>query len=42
MTEQIKYNPPRCPKCGSLNTLYQKRTDNLLCRKCGHTFEKIK
>lgn len=39
MDKMIK---PTCPKCGRGNILYRIRTDDFICRLCGHKFKVAK
>jgi len=40
MAIATKKPQPECPQCGSRVILYRKRTDDFLCRRCGHIFKK--
>lgn len=35
-----KFVKPVCPKCGRANILYRVKTDDFVCRLCGHKFKK--
>jgi len=39
---KIKKVKPACPECGAKQTIYRVRTNELLCRVCGNSWERGK
>jgi ribosomal protein L37AE/L43A len=35
-----KLDKPKCPNCGRSNILYRIKTDDFVCRQCGHKWAK--